>query len=131
MVKITLYTTTSQSNSINKTLTNATDFEVRLKDQTERDNLVVKLKSDVTLNDFNYAYIPEFKRYYFINSIEFYPNGIYILTLQIDVLETYKNDILNGKGEILNIDTVIEQYKSSVTLPNDQNNIIMVTIGGV
>ena len=50
---------------------------------------------------YNYAYIPAFNRYYFINKIEAYRTGLFILTMSVDVLETYKTEI---KGMLAIID---------------------------
>lgn len=50
--------------------------------------------------EYNYAYIPRFNRYYFINNIS-WNNGIFILNLECDVLGTYKEDIGNYTGFIL------------------------------
>lgn len=50
---------------------------------------------------YNYAYIPAFSRYYFINKIESYRTGLFILTMSVDVLETYKTEI---KGMLAIID---------------------------
>ena len=61
-------------------------------------NPVVQLKhSDPTA--FNYAYIADFKRYYFINDIR-YDSGLWILQLNVDVLATYKTSIGSTSGYI-------------------------------
>lgn len=146
MIKITLYNTTSQDNVIGKELTNATDFNIVLKGMTTVDNPVIKFQTNNNLTGFNYAYIPAYDRYYFINDIEVYPNNIFILHLSIDVLETYKDSILNGKALITkaskyndmynggDYNTLITQentvYKSDVVLP-EENNMILVTMGAI
>ena len=43
----------------------------------------------------NYAYIADFKRYYYITSIRTSRNGIWEITLECDVLMSYKTAILN------------------------------------
>lgn len=50
--------------------------------------------------DYNYAYIPRFNRYYFINNIT-WNNGMFILNLECDVLGTYKKAIGNYTGFIV------------------------------
>lgn len=54
---------------------------------------VMVLQTDPT--DYNYAYIAEFKRYYFIDNIT-YQYGMWDVALICDVLATYKTDIGNA-----------------------------------
>ena len=44
---------------------------------------------DDYITDINYAYIPEFGRYYFITNIESVRNHLWRLSLHVDVLHTY------------------------------------------
>lgn len=50
--------------------------------------------------EYNYAYIPRFNRYYFINDIS-WNNGMFILSLVCDVLGSWKEYIGNYNGLIL------------------------------
>lgn len=50
--------------------------------------------------DFTLAYIPEFKRYYFVRDIRNLSASQWELDLEEDVLATYKEDILNTKAYI-------------------------------
>lgn len=146
MIKITLYNTIDQDNVIGKELTNGTDFNIVLKGMTTIDNPIIKIQTNNNLTGFNYAYIPVYDRYYFVNDIEVYPNNIFILHLSIDVLETYKDSILSGKALITkaskynnmynggDYNTLITQentvYKSDVVL-QEENNMILVTMGAI
>ena len=102
------------------------------------------LKYDDLIN-FNYMYIDKFKRYYFIEDVEVFPNKIYKLALKCDVLMSFKDDILNSYGNITsqtnyndyyNFDYSSEVrketniYNSSVTL-GESKTTILSTIGGV
>ena len=42
---------------------------------------------------FNYCYIPSFRRYYFIQSIEAVSNQIFDVTFNVDVLMSFRGDI--------------------------------------
>ena len=53
------------------------------------------------LTGFNYAYIPIFNRYYYIENIESYRTGLWIVKMKVDVLESHK-------ASILNLDCIIE-----------------------
>lgn len=142
---VKLYNTNDTNNTINKTLTNETEYNVKFKGNADIKNPVLVLKSSTILL-FNYAYIPEFERYYFIEKIELFPNEIYNIALSVDVLESFKNDILNSSGIISRqtdinnyyndsyeseVKKEIDLYKSNVTFDLDLKNTILVTIGGV
>jgi len=49
---------------------------------------------------FNYAYIADFGRYYFIEDVR-YDIGVWTLFLRCDVLASYKEDILNSRQYVL------------------------------
>lgn len=52
------------------------------------------------INEYNYCYIDELKRYYFIEQIVASTNGIIQLTMKVDVLMSYIDDIKASKGMI-------------------------------
>lgn len=97
---ITLYQNISENNRVGKTLINAQTFTGNLRQSTSIINPVIMLNAD-NPTAYNYAYIPAFNRYYFINKIEAYRTGLFILTMSVDVLETYKKEI---KGMLAIID---------------------------
>lgn len=139
-----LYTTKTPNNTIGKVLENETEYNIKFKSQADRTKPVVVLMSE-TMIDFNYAYIPDFNRYYFVENIEVTPNKIYNISLRCDVLESFKNDILESSG-FVNQQTTPNKYynsdyqteikkevdviKSNVTLDTTKSTIL-VTIGGV
>lgn len=140
-----MYNTSDSNNTINKTLANETEFNIKLKGDTSITQPIVVLYSNNIIL-FNYAYIPEFNRYYFVDKIELFPNGIYNITLNVDVLESFKNDIKNSYG-IISKQTNINNYyndsyeseikkevdlhRSTVSFDLDVKEKILVTIGGV
>lgn len=139
-----LYTTKTPYNTIGKVLENEKEYNIKFKAQADRTKPVVVLMSE-TMIDFNYAYIPDFNRYYFVEKIEVTPNKIYNISLRCDVLESFKNDILESSG-FVNQQTTPNKYynsdyqteikkevdviKSNVTLDTTKSTIL-VTIGGV
>ena len=48
----------------------------------------------------NYAYIPEFKRYYFITNIESVRNNVWRVSFHVDVLFTYREQIKRNSAII-------------------------------
>ena len=95
-----LYKTTDRDNVIRKTLTNEVEYQIKFKDRADVRTPIIMLKSD-TFIDSNYAYIPDFGRYYFIRNVQVFPNKIYQLTLRCDVLQSFMNDILNSVATII------------------------------
>lgn len=98
-MKLFLYTLMSPSNTINKHLENELELDINFKDVADILRPTLKIKSDTVINQ-NYAYIPDLGRFYFINDRETFPNRIYTLKLEVDVLMTHKEDILNSIATI-------------------------------
>ena len=137
------YSNNDSTNTINKTLDFIIDIDVKFKEEVNIYGPSIILKYD-DLIDFNYLYIDKFKRYYFIEDVEVFPNKIYKLTLKCDVLMSFKDDILNSYGNITSqtnynnyynfeysseVRKEVEVFKTDVDI--DYNtNIILVTLGG-
>lgn len=115
MFDVNLYNTNSPNNALTKNLENETRYKCSIKRAMGINILepVLYIKSDTMLN-FNYAYIPDFKRYYFINKIEIAPNNIYALYLSIDVLMTYKDEILKCNAHIIQKKPFEDFYNSNL-----------------
>lgn len=103
---ITLYNTYSEKNMINKSLVNALNFEGTLRSETSIINPVFNIESSTNLVDYNYCYIQEFGRYYFIKDIRSIRNNLWEISLQVDVLMSFRNDILNSEGIIIDTENV-------------------------
>lgn len=88
---IIFYNTSSESNRIGKTLENATTLTGKFKNEIDLQNPVLQVTTD--LLNFNYCYMPDFNRYYFIDKIEVTRTNLYTVNLHIDVLETYAEAI--------------------------------------
>lgn len=144
-MEISLYKYSGGSNVINKKLKELVYYEIKLKKSTDILNPLINIKSELHLIELNcnYAYINELNRYYFIDSINPYPNGIYRLQLRVDVLETYKGDILNSdsvlsRSEQLDyVNTSVDhevrkevlKYHSNITIGSERT-IVLTTLGG-
>lgn len=139
-----LYNTNSETNRINKVLSDETEFDVRLKDKSSVVNPVLVLKSETYIN-FNYAYIPKFQRYYFVDDISVFPNKMYLLTLRCDVLTSFKDDILKSYARIVEqtnsnayydsnlkseVRKEVDTYMSNVSFDLTADSMVLVTIGG-
>jgi hypothetical protein len=58
--------------------------------------LAITSTDEYPLIGYNYAYIPRYKRYYWITDIKVMPNNLWWVYLSCDVLATYKTDIQNS-----------------------------------
>lgn len=133
---IYLYNTADDDNILNKTLKDELLIsDVKLKNPVNINNPILSLSSKIVYDDgrtyetkdYNYAYIPAFKRYYFIENVTLQSNDINVLTLKVDVLKTYENDILNSDLYVeKEINHIIESDK---TLEQEFNKIIIVRGG--
>lgn len=145
-MEITLYNTLDNDNVINKDLTMIYSFSLKLKKDTDIVNPTILLndKNSMDFTECNYCYLEDFNRYYFIRDIESINNNIWRLVLECDVLETYKDDILNSDVEInrkikqgdfiegdfkTQVIKEVDIYKSDVIM-EDVSKIILSTIGG-
>ena len=57
-------------------------------------NPIIRFESDSILR-YNYAYIPEFQRYYSIVDRTAYRQGVWDVTFAVDVLMSFRRDIMN------------------------------------
>jgi len=89
MITIRLYTYTKKTNSTARP-SGGTSFSCNIKSPSSLISPVLLLGGDV--KDYNYCYIPAFKRYYFINDIIF-NEGLWELHCNVDVLASYKDAI--------------------------------------
>ena len=94
---VNFYTNNSERDEIYKTLSNEiTLSNVIFKDDSSIIDPVLVLSGTTQLaNNINYAYIPTFGRYYFIESKDISQQRIY-LTLHSDVLESARTQLLNN-----------------------------------
>ena len=98
---IVLYTYTNEKNAIEKTKTQLASLTGELKSECDILNPVINVKIDGTdltqaeiLTKANYAYIADFGRYYFITGIKGIAKDIAEITLDVDVLYSWKTEIL-------------------------------------
>lgn len=137
---LTLYNNTSQPNVIGKKYTKIVEKNIVLKASTSiyQPNLLFTKDKSINWDLVNYAKL--FDRYYFVDT-ETQQNGkLILLIMKEDVLETFKDDILNSEADILEKSTAgntgqvptskdveTKIIKSDTTLPKT-NSVIMVTV---
>lgn len=91
---ITLYKCSDENTKVSKSLTSAFNLSGTLRQETSIVNPVIRINGDSSIVGYNYAYIPEFSRYYFITDIVAVVNGIWDISFSVDVLMSYKQQIL-------------------------------------
>lgn len=97
-----LIVNSSPVEKIGKSLSAGLDFNVTLKDGTSllRPVLLLVSTSQAPIIGYNYMYIQEFGRYYFIDDIKSVRNNMWEISAHVDVLETYKTAILANSAVI-------------------------------
>ena len=123
---VKVYNNKSNKNIVNKKIEEVQEISFDFKDDSDITNPILILQSYKTGN---YCYIPDLKRYYYIDKIDLMNGGFYKLYLEIDVLMSYKDEIINADWYSVN--------GVNVTIPNeiDYNSLIdyeqfLLIIGG-
>lgn len=146
-MEIVLYITGSEKHAIYKNLQNGIEFIGSLRGESSVINPVVLIEME-NPSQYNYCFIPEFDRYYFITDITSVRTGLWRISCSVDVLMSFQS-------QILNLDVIVsdetspdketymngEQWKSTVktktdviNFPNgllDSGEYILITSGGV
>lgn len=143
MIDVKFYHTNSPNNKLGKTLNDENTMTCAFKGNCNILNPVIIVKS-ADYFDYNYAYIEQFKRYYFINDIVILPNNVYTLSLKVDVLDSYKDSILKnyvhvtrksnsnlngGKFDVLESKSV-KTYTFNSIFKLQKNIIVVTSVGG-
>ena len=138
-MKLEFFHIDDSSNTINKTLTKISEKDVTLKASTD----IIAPRMIFLAKDFTSAinYMKMLDKYYFVDLQFIRNNSLVIVNSSIDVLETYKDVILNSQADIVkkskpsNIkqtdvsqETITKIFKSDITIPNG-SSIIMQTAG--
>ncbi|NTW91618.1 MAG: hypothetical protein HGA35_06800 [Erysipelotrichaceae bacterium] len=92
-MEIKLYYNSSDNRCVQKIIENELTIPGTLREDTSLVTPIVTINSQTILR-YNYAYIPEFRRYYFINNKESVRNNLWRLYLEVDPLMSFKADIL-------------------------------------
>lgn len=144
---ISLFKTVSENNRVVKVLTDEKHLSGELRNQTSVLNPSIRIESADNISTYNYAYISEFGRYYYITDIVSVRTNCWVVSLRCDVLMSYKDEI-QGLNVILNNtqETGLSNYLSSPNWVNlvktktdikafpsglsEQGEFILITAGG-
>lgn len=93
-MEVQFYFNQSDHRQINKLLVEGEKFEGQARDET---NVITPIITFDTPNvlPYNYAYIPQFQRYYTVLDKNSFREGLFEITLDVDVLMSFRQDIFN------------------------------------
>lgn len=121
---ITFYKTVSNENQIQKVLTDSKTYTGTFK--TDLDILnpeIIISDTSYSILDFNYCYITELKRYYFVKNITILSNNRFLIECKIDVLKTYSTELQNCIGRIIECENNFNTLNCE-TDKNEDSNIL-------
>ncbi len=142
---IRLYKTPSEVNKVTKVLNDELELTGELRESSSVITPTIKIEDD-DLTDYNYAYIPDFGRYYFITNITSVRNNLWEVAMRVDVLMTYADEIKantaviarnsnlwnlyyqDDQFKILNYETI--QTKAFGASLNPSSQIVLICAGG-
>lgn len=103
-----------EENRVNKSsyISLYAEYDCKLKNDTELINPIILLAENIdTIDNFVYAYIPVFNRYYYVRAMKSIANNLTELTLEVDVLMSNKNEILSScQGLVARNQTNYDHY---------------------
>lgn len=121
---INLYKNIAENNRVDKTnyITSVGVLQGSLREECSITDPSIIIQSD-SLPNFNYVYIPIWNRYYYVNEITSVRYGLWRISLHVDVLMTYKLDILNlnaiiGRQEYKYNRYIVDRNLPISNLPN-------------
>lgn len=116
---ITLYQTSSENNVVDKTITGGIVLTGTLRQETSVLSPSIRIVTNTNISGYNYAYISEFGRFYYIKEIVTVRSGVWDVGFRCDVLMTYKTQI---RGLTAVVERQENQYNAYV---NDPEFILM------
>ena len=147
-MEIKLYKTSSPRKKLVKDLTDGITLVGTLRAQSSVMSPTFTVQ-DTAVVGYNYCYIPDFGRWYYINGIDVLRSNLYELTLGIDVLMTYAAEIRKNYAIIDKVENFGSAYnyindgswvntnrmkQSIINFPtgfNDNGEFILITAGGM
>lgn len=92
-MNIQFFINNSEKNMLRKSLSSGPAFTGAMREETSIINPVFVIEAD-NLTGYNYLYVDEFKRYYFIDDISVVRNRLWRVSCTVDVLRSFQADIL-------------------------------------
>lgn len=99
-MNIKLLTYSEPKNSIKKSYTEVANLTGSMRDALNAVDPIFLIQATTEYDKANAVYCEELGRYYFITGKEWIRTGLLAISCHVDVLVTYKGDILNNAGII-------------------------------
>ena len=128
-MKLDLYFSHDGMNVVNKRKRRIKSMDISIRRTTDIITPTLILESDTSLLGVNYCYIEDLKRYYFVTNITPYPNNMYRLECLVDVLDTYKNYVLNSDYISYNTGVKVESKIVNSDFKPQQPKYVINTLG--
>ena len=145
-MQITLYKTSDENNKIDKTLSSGFSMTGSLRNESNviRPSILIEIENPT---NYNYMYIPEFGRYYFIKEMTSVRTNLWRLDCEVDVLKSYANEIktltviidknkdYSKTNQYLNDGSFVIENKNAIEIKNftngfnDESNYVLITAG--
>ena len=106
---IHLYNNTDPKERVVKNLTTPLILSGNLREECDILRPAIRI-SLASFPSYNYAYIPEFNRYYYIIGITAVRNGVWEITMAVDVLMTYADQIKAQRAIVTRQQNVYNLY---------------------
>lgn len=120
---IELYRCKSPRNKLNKTLEKTLTVSANIYEYEQNRNRLSFRFTVSDVGEFNYIYIPDYNRYYFVESVSLSENGMNVYECECDYLMTYKELInqlsVKCKGstkKFITNDVIIDRTESNVLI---------------
>lgn len=126
-MNIILYTNLSDKNVVDKMLYEHETISGTLREDCSIINPVLSVEglTPVQIKEVNYAYIPDFGRYYFINNITL-KGKLYEISMHVDVLMSFKDSIRDNEAVISRQQNTYNLYLRDGVFKCEAGNIIQI-----
>ena len=118
MIQIKFYTFNKRTNSTKVPTGSGSTYNCTLKDDTSILEPVIRLQTSNNVKPYNYAYIADFGRYYFVTDIVS-SKGFWEISLKVDTLASYKAGIGSMTPYVLRSASSSDEYILDTAYPAD------------
>ena len=120
---VELYKCKSPKNRLNKVLEKTVTVSATLYEYTQNRNRLSFQFTVSDVGDFNYIYIPDFTRYYFVESVSLPEHGMNVYECACDYLMTYKA-IISGLS-IKCRGSTKKRISNDITIDRTESNVLI------
>ena len=136
MIEIQLRKTFDPNNKVEKTSSACATLQGILKEETSVLDPVITVdvssaswETETNIFTPNYAYIPDFGRYYFVKDIKQKSNDLFEVSLHVDVLHSYASGILSAPCIVAKNQNNFNLYLNDPNYKCFQNDYVLITKG--